>query len=327
MSAKLTRRAFVKSAAITTGMVALAACAPAATAVPEAPEEKAAEPTSAPAQATAAPEEKAAEPTSAPAATECQMDWNPTFPETPKVYDPPVEIAVIWEPGAEYPEGYDRFNNPMYNRTLEHTHIKYTMHWEGYGETATSKFAADMAAGTLADQFNTGGITLEQLIDEDMIEDISAIWEATASPLVKEKKMYPDFKWWKPAMRDGKLYGILFTWGPYNVDNICYIRQDWLDELARKLPTTVEGWGETARAFRDAGLCQFGIGACKNLVTWHTSLDIRFGAFGVMPWTLGVYGRRGAASRHHLPCRQGRAGRHPRLVRRGPSTFDFYTLA
>lgn len=273
MSAKLTRRDFVKSAAITTGMVALAACKPAATAVPEAPS-----------QATAAPEEKGTEPTTAPAATECQMDWNPTYPETPKAYDPPVEMAVIWEPGAEYPEGSDRFNNPMYNRTLEQTHIKYTMHWEGYGETATSKFAADMAAGTLADQFNTSGIQLEQLIDEDMIEDISDIWEATASPLVKEKKMYPDHKWWVPAMRDGKLYGIPFTWGPaYNVDNMCIIRQDWLDELGLEAPTTVEGWGETARAFQDAGLCQFGIGACKNLVTWHMSLDPVFGAFGVMP--------------------------------------------
>ncbi|MGC9359393.1 MAG: twin-arginine translocation signal domain-containing protein, partial [Anaerolineae bacterium] len=139
MTAKLNRRDFIRTAAVVAGATALAACQPAATPVPE---------------PTSAPEEKAAEPTTAPE-TACQMDWNPTFPETPKVYDPPVEIAVIWEPGAEYPEGYDRFNNPMYNRTLEHTGIKYTMHWEGYGETAQSKFAADMAAGTLADQFNT----------------------------------------------------------------------------------------------------------------------------------------------------------------------------
>jgi putative aldouronate transport system substrate-binding protein len=272
MTAKLNRRGFIRTAAITAGAAALAACQPAAA------------PTEAP-QPTSAPEEKAAEPTTAPeTTTECQMDWNPTFPETPKAYDPPIEIAVIWEPGAEYPEGSDRFNNPMYNRTLEHTGIEYTMHWEGYGETAASKFAADMAAGTLADQFNAGGLTLEQLIDEDLVADIKEIWEATASPLVKEKKQYPDFKWWKPAMRGDKLYGIPFTWGPaYNVDNMCIIRQDWLDELGLEAPTTIEGWGDTARAFRDAGLSDFGIGACKNLVTWHMSLDPVFGAYGVMP--------------------------------------------
>lgn len=281
MSKKLNRRKFLRVSAASAGTLALAACAPQAVA-PAAP----AAPTTAP--AAAEPPAAAAEPTAAPVAADtaasCQMDWNPTFPEPFKVYDPPLEIAVIWNPGLTFPEGMSWNNNPMYNRTVEHTGIKFTVHWEAYGELREQKLAADLAAGTLPDAFHAAGLFLEQLIDNDVIEDIRPIWEATASPLTKEKKMYPDHKWWKPALRGEKLYGIPFTWGPaYNVDNLCFIRQDWLDKLGLQPPETVEEWGEVARAFRDAGLCQFGINACKRLVTWYQSLDPIFGAYGVMP--------------------------------------------
>ena len=274
MSRKLNRREFLRISAASIGTLALAACAPQP--APPAPAPTA--PPAAPAEATAAPA-----PPAAPTPS-CQMDWNPTFPPPFKVYDPPVEVEVIWNPGLTFPEGMSWNNNPMYNRVVKYTGIKFTIHWEAYGELRDQKLAADLAAGTLPDAFHAAGLFLEELIDQDAIEDIKAIWEATASPLTKEKKMYPDYKWWKPCLRGDKLYGIPFTWGPaYNIDNLCFIRQDWLDQLGLKAPETVEEWGTVAKAFKDAGLCQFGISACKRLVTWYQSLDPIFGAFGVMP--------------------------------------------
>ncbi|MCS7222695.1 MAG: extracellular solute-binding protein [Anaerolineae bacterium] len=274
MARKLNRREFLRISAASAGALALAACAPQA--APSAP---------APTTPLAAPTEATATPAASPVpAQRCQMDWNPTFPPPFKVYDPPVEVSVIWNPGLTFPEGMSWNNNPMYNRVVEYTGIKFTIHWEAYGELRDQKLAADLAAGTLPDAFHAAGLFFEELIDNDAIEDIKEIWEATASPLTKEKKMYPDYKWWKPVLRNGKLYGIPFTWGPaYNVDNLCFIRQDWLDQLGLKAPETVEEWGTVAKAFRDAGLCQFGISACKRLVTWFQSLDPVFGAFGVMP--------------------------------------------
>jgi putative aldouronate transport system substrate-binding protein len=265
---KLNRREFLQLAATTAGASLLAACAPQAT--PEAT-----------AEPTAVVEPEA---TMAPAAGDCTMDWSPTFPPTPKEYDPPVECEVIYESAYEGPDGSGRFDNPMFNRTLEHTDVNYTLHWEGYSDVRTQKLSADIAAGTLPDQFHSTGLQFEQLIEEGMIMDIKDIWDATASDLVKEKKMYPDYKWWRPVLRGDQLWGIPFTWGPaYNVDNICFIRQDWLDELGIEAPKTVEDWGTTAAAFRDAGLCEFGISACRNLNTWYQSLDPIFGAYGVQP--------------------------------------------
>lgn len=293
MTRKINRRDFIRATAATASVAAIAACggqateAPAPTPLPEAP---AAEPTVAPteapaAEATVAPTEAPAE-AAAPAAGECQIDWTPTNPPSPKVYDPPVEIKVIVNPRTEYyPEGMSFGNNPAWQEILDYTHIKWGTHWEeGAGVVTAQKLAADLAAGTLPDMFATGGLFLEQLIEADAIADIKGVWDSTASALTNQKKRYPDYKWWKQTLRGDKLWGIPFVYGPaYNVDNLPFIRQDWLDQLGLEAPTTVEGWGETAKAFKDAGLCQFGINACQRLVTWYMSLDPVFGAYGVMP--------------------------------------------
>ncbi len=280
MSKTLTRRQVLQVIGGLTVAGVLNACAPKPTPQPTAAPK--AEPTKAPA-ATTAPAA-----TAAPAAGKCQIDWNPTYPPSPKKYDPPVEVKVIWEqvsmdfPKEGGPWSWD--NNPLYNECVKYTGLKPLKHWEAYSTTQQQKLAADLAAGTLPDYFHTGGLFREQLIEAGAIEDIKAIWEATASPLTKEKKMYPNYDWWVPVLRNGKLYGIPFTWGPaLNVDNIPFIRQDWLDKLGIKAPETVEGWGEVAAKMKSAGLAQFGISACKNLVTWYHSLDPIFGAFGCMP--------------------------------------------
>jgi putative aldouronate transport system substrate-binding protein len=241
---------------------------------------------------TATPQPTATKAATAPTATtaaaegECKMDWNPTFPTAPKVYDPPVEIKVIWPAGRKWLEGTDdgHFNNPLYNQCLEGTHVRFTLHWEAAGDVTASKLAADLAAGTPPDMHFSQGPFLEQLIADGAIENIKDIWEATASPLLKKMKQYPDHNMWIPALRGDKLWGIAWINGPaYNVDNLCYVRQDWLDKLGMEMPTTLDEWTEMFKRWQSEGLSKWGLGACKNLATWFYSLDPIFGAFGVMP--------------------------------------------
>lgn len=286
MAKRLNRRQFIIGSAASAGVLAVASCAPQPPAAPTAAP-KAAAPTAAPAAPAA---------TAVPKAAGCQIDWKPTNPPPPKVYNPPVEVRVITNPRPEsYPKGMSWGNNPAWKEVLDNTGIKFVSHWEeGAGVVRDQKIAADLAAGTLPDMFYTSGIFLEQLIEAGAIADIKGVFEATASPLTKQKKGYPSLKWWKQVARGDKLWGIPFTWGPaYNVDNLPFIRQDWLDKLGLKAPTTVEEWGKVAKAFKDAKLCNFGINACKNLVTWYMSLDPIFGAYGVMPtcWVKGPDGK------------------------------------
>jgi putative aldouronate transport system substrate-binding protein len=214
----------------------------------------------------------------------CGMDWDPSYPPFDK-YDPPIEITMPWYGTSRTFIGDDGpTNNPMYNRILDNLGLKYMPAWQADGEAATQRMAAAIAAGELPDMFVPNGQQLAVLIQNDAIEDITDIFEATASDLVKEKKQYPAGDNWIEVKRGDRIYGVAFTYGPgYNIDNLGYIRQDFLDQLGLPMPETLDQLTETLRAFNQNGLCQFGINACKNLVTWYQSLDPVFGAFGTMP--------------------------------------------
>lgn len=220
---------------------------------------------------------------------ECPVDWNPTFPPFEK-YDPPIQISTHFQAASTF-VGNDNFtNNPMYNRTLNQLGIEYTIAWQQTGDNTQLQTA--IASGNLPDMFAAGGTggedlaILSLLIENDAIADITDLWEETASDLTKEKKGYPDADMWGSLTRDGRIYGIAFTYGPaYNIDNLGFIRQDWLDQLGLPLPTTIDELESTMRAFIDAGLAQFGVNANRTPVTWYMSLDPIFGAFGSMPRT------------------------------------------
>lgn len=214
----------------------------------------------------------------------CEMDWNPTYPPFEK-YDPVVEISVPFPVDAPF-QGEDGWlDNPMYNRVVEQLGIAYTIAWQAIGAERTTRLQTDIAAGTLPDMFPVGGTDLSQLIEFGAVADITDIWEATASDLVKEKKRYPDGDNWVSGVSvDGRIYGVAFTYGPaWNVDNIGHIRQDFLDQVGLDMPQTLEELENAMREFVGQGLSQFGISANRNLVTWYNSLDPVFGAFGSMP--------------------------------------------
>jgi putative aldouronate transport system substrate-binding protein len=273
--------------------LALAGCQPAATPTPQAQ----AQATEAP-KATEATEAKviagsAADKWAKATAKNPKMDWSPTYPPS-KPLDPVVEITCTAPGGIKWKEGESYASNPYVWMREALLGVRYTPKWEAYGDVATTKLKADIAAGDPPDMWEGGGSDLAQWIADGIVEDITEVFEATASALVKEKKLYPKGDNWIPARRGDKIYGVAFSYGPaYNVDNIGYIRQDWLDKVNLKVPTTVEELTAAMKAFKAQKLGTYGINACKNLVTWHNSLDPIFGAYGVMPgqWRTGADGK------------------------------------
>jgi putative aldouronate transport system substrate-binding protein len=213
----------------------------------------------------------------------CQMDWMPSYPPFDK-YDPPIEIKMPFSGSTTFLDGDSVTDNPMYNRIVDNLGLKYVPAWQADGEVAQQRLSADIAAGTLPDMFVPNGQQLALLIESGGVEDITDIFEATASDLVKEKKQYPGGDNWVEVTRDGRIYGVAFTYGPgYNIDNLGFIRQDWLDQVGLAMPTTVDELTAVLTAFNEAGLCQYGINSCQRFVTWYQSLDPIFGAFGSMP--------------------------------------------
>ena len=279
---KFTRREVLQLLGSASAAGLLAACAPKQAEEPTAAPTATPEPTQAPTQAA----EAAPTATAATSESGCEVDWNTRMPPVPKKYDPPVQIEIEFERFPEYPEGDSPTNHPKYNWIKENMGIEYTVHWHADRDTDvfTQKRNADIAAGTLADRIGTGGTQLADMIANDAAEEIRAIWEATASPLVKETRKYPDGKNWIPVWRGDKLYGIPFQWGgDGNVDSIGWVRKDWLDKVGLGIPDTIDAVEQVLRAWKEAGLCDYGLNAANSPFTWNHRLDVIFGAYGHMP--------------------------------------------
>ena len=264
---RMTRRSFLKAAGMAAAGTVVAACAP----------------ETAPAQAPAA----AAAATEAPQSM-CEMDWDPTLPPFEK-YDPDV-VLMVEDTGQTFKEGDTYDNNPMYNLRRDLMGIRFEPHWTAAGDARAAKRAADIAGGTMADYFVCNTVEAAEFIANGAAEDIRDVVDATYSPLSKQVMHYPDGESWVPATRGDKLYGFPEEGSPAGGNNLCWIRQDWLDKVGLPLPTTVAELDETMRAFMDAGLSKFGIGANKMLIIWAASMDAIFGAHGVMPKTWRDYG-------------------------------------
>jgi putative aldouronate transport system substrate-binding protein len=276
---KPTRREFLRMMGYASGAFVLASCAKSPTPTTEAVQvvptkAPAVPPTDAP---TIAPVVEAK-----PTAAGCQIDWTPTFPEFTK-YNPPVELKIPFTAGITYTEPDTLTNNPTFNRYLDQLGIQYTPCYEVASKDYYTRVTNDLAAGTLPDVFRLNATRIGTFVDDGALEDITDIFEATASDLVKTRKDYPDGQIWNAVKRDGRIYGIAAIEDGLATDSLAFIRQDWLDQLKLEAPKTLDEFTEVARAFKKAGLTDFPIAACQNLVTWQASLDPVFGAFGVMP--------------------------------------------
>lgn len=212
--------------------------------------------------------------------------WEPTFPSGFQKYDPPVQVTATWQPtaGLQFKSGESFTNNPMYNRLKDTLGIEYVPKFQANTSVWQEKLSQTIASGDLPDVFPLTGTDLAGIIDNDGAAEIREIWDATASPLVKEKREYPGGSPWSVSTRGEELYGIPFSNGPaYNTDNIGYIRTDLLDTIGADLPKSIEEMIDALRELKGRGLVEYGIASCKAINTYSVSLDPVFGAFGSMP--------------------------------------------
>lgn len=272
------RRDFLRMMAYASSAILLTSCAPALanTSAPAATDAPADPQTVATAVPTNAP---VAEATTAP--TGCQVDWKPTFPSFTK-YNPPVEINTPFSSGISFIEGDTLTNNPTFNRYVDQLGIQYTPSYEVAGKDYYTRLNNDLAAGTLPDVFRLNSSRIGTYVKDGALEDITDIFEATASDLVKQKKGYPDSLIWNAVRYDGRVYGIAAIEDGYAMDSLFFVRQDWLDQLKLAAPKTLDEMTNVAREMKKAGLTDFPISANQFLVTWQCSMDPVFGAFGFM---------------------------------------------
>ncbi|WP_141503149.1 extracellular solute-binding protein [Paenibacillus luteus] len=128
--------------------------------------------------------------------------------------------------------------------------IDFKVDWSvGTGEAYDTRLRLLLNSNDkLPDVFTLNNPTLEnQVVDSGKVMDIGEAFEKYASPRLKELySQYPEV--WNAVSYDGQHYG-LPTFNANSSFSVLWIRQDWLDQLGLKPPTTMEEMETVMDAF------------------------------------------------------------------------------
>lgn len=194
----------------------------------------------------------------AAAATTAQATTTPAADPYGK-YDPPITITMstIVNAQASYdendPEKKSVSENRWINAYLDKLGIKIVFKWiSPDGDSDTTKWNTAIASGSIPDvAIMTNGSVYQSLVEGGLCADMTQIFDQYADPEYIKKIVTDDVK--RQMMFDGVLRGIAMPGAGY-YSTLLYVRQDWLDKLNLKAPTTIDEVILTAKAFQEAKL-------------------------------------------------------------------------
>ena len=164
-------------------------------------------------------------------------------------YDETVTISTVspQNPSAVYPDGDDVTSNAWTRAYKEWFNIDVVTDW--VSDEYDTKLNLSIAEGSIPDVFYVNASQLQQLIDADMIWDLTDIYQNYASDTIKGYIDYdPDA--YAAGCRDGRLYGIpQLHYGYMEQPDYVWIRKDWREELGYDQPETMDELVEMMRAF------------------------------------------------------------------------------
>lgn len=189
---------------------------------------------------------------------------------------------------SRLPEGDTAVNNNFTRYILNKVNVQVKPAWEIEGASYQQKVSLSIASGDIPDVMIVDKATLTQLVESDMVWDLTDMYAKTASPLLKEQ--YDSFggRILVTATYDGKLMGLPST-QIGGAHNLIWIRQDWLDQLQLQPPKTLDDLIAVAKAFieQDPG----GNGAGKTVgLTVDPAVAGIYNTMGGLDTVFGLYG-------------------------------------
>ncbi|MNO49172.1 Lipoprotein LipO precursor [compost metagenome] len=197
-------------------------------------------------------------------------------------YDPPIDVTG-WrytESTYKYENG-DTIEDNIYTRTYASDlgiNLKYD--WTVPVEQFDQKMNVSIASGDLPDIMWLKNKQLTDLAENDMLYDLTDLFEKYASPLSK-KIMLQDEASFNTAKIGGRLMALPRTSSAVDGLPILYVRTDWLSKLGLSEPKTMQEAIAVAEAFTkndpdgNGKADTFGLAFTKTFLT-----DSHFGTSG-----------------------------------------------
>ncbi|WP_228065039.1 extracellular solute-binding protein [Streptococcus cuniculi] len=187
-----------------------------------------------------------------------------------------ITVGQQTQPNSKLPKG-DTYENNAYRRLVnEKLGVELQSAFEATGDDYSRQVSLAIASGDIPDVMTVSRDELEELAENDLIADLSEVYEKYASKNIKSIYSSFDNIQLEAATIDGKLMALPGTANDFG-PNLVWIRQDWLDRLGIVLDKdgnqaiTLEELKSTAKAFKekDAG----GTGKTQGLAfaSWLSS--------------------------------------------------------
>ncbi|MCY9513027.1 extracellular solute-binding protein [Paenibacillus apiarius] len=152
-----------------------------------------------------------------------------------------LEVSTVRasDPYLKFDKGEDFDNNSVYDAYEKDAGVRITNKWIADGSQFKEKLKMAIASNDIPDFFPVEASQLQQLIEADMIMDLTDVYEQTATPETKKFMMMDGGTQMKSATFDGKLMAIPQTGNPYTAQFL-WVRSDWLKKLNLPEPKTMQ---------------------------------------------------------------------------------------
>lgn len=165
-------------------------------------------------------------------------------------YSPPIEITTVRSVGQwKYAEGDTVDNNVWYRAYEKDLGIKLKNIWTVAEDQYDQKLNIAIASQDLPDVLDVNEVNFKKLLDNDMLADLTEVYDGYASTLTKEIMMQDGGAGLGTATFGGKLMAIPETNSISDNILMLWIRTDWLQNLNLAAPKTLDDVMKIAEAF------------------------------------------------------------------------------
>lgn len=159
-----------------------------------------------------------------------------------------VTALSIADQSVMYPEPYTPSDNPVYDMHKDIMNISFENEFEVPWEAYVQQINLGIISGDLPEMFFADVNMLEELMKNDLIVDLTDYLEAYGTDELKEVLQYRDGVNLMPVEKEGRIYAIPACYTDTNRP-LVWIRKDWMENLNKEVPTTMEELIDLAKAF------------------------------------------------------------------------------
>ncbi|MBO7743196.1 extracellular solute-binding protein [Paenibacillus sp. MWE-103] len=215
-------------------------------------------------------------------------------------YDPPIEITTVRNLSDIVENNVlgvlkdEKFEDNRWSRLYyDQLGIKIKYNWIVKGNDTSDPYLQKvnvmLASGDLPDVIPVNATQLKQLADTGQIEDMTDLYNAYASPELKEILSEEGSGPFDSATFDGKLMAIPQTGSSIEQAQFVWIRTDWLDKLGLRPPKTMDDVLAISKAFAERDpdgnhlKDTFGLAITKELFGGSMGLEGFMAGYGAFP--------------------------------------------